>query len=165
MPNFIGLRHVGWGVKDPVALAAFYREVLGMKVVAETPAASPMGVTVFLNRHPEGEEHHDLVFFSNPIFAHTAFRVASLGELLKSYREVKERGIPIKFTFNHGVQLSFYFDDPEGHNLEIYWATYVDVPQDFQVRPIDLDRPEEEVLREVERLAEQFGRRTPSMSN
>jgi catechol-2,3-dioxygenase len=160
--GILGLRHVGWGVKDPAALAKFYRIVMGMMVVAETPADSPMGVTVFLNRHPEGEEHHDLVFFSNPMFAHTAFRIASLGDLLRSYRQVKERGIPIKQTFNHGVQLSFYFEDPEGHMIEIYWATYVDVPQDFRVQPLDLDRPEEEVQREVERMAEQYGRRAPS---
>ena len=165
MSNFMGVRHIGWGVKDPVALAAFYRNVLGMIVVAEAPADSPMGTTVFLNRHPEGEEHHDLVFFSNPAFAHTAFRIASLGDLLRSYRQVKERGIPIKFTLNHGVQLSFYIDDPEGHSIEIYWATYIDVPQDFRVQPLDLDRTEEEVQREVDSMAEQYGRRVPSTSN
>jgi catechol 2,3-dioxygenase len=165
MPNFIGVRHVGWGVKDPVALAAFYREVMGMTVVAETPAVSPMGVTVFLSRHPEGEEHHDLVFFSNPTFAHTAFEVASLVELLTSYQQVKERGIRITFTFNHGVAFSFYFDDPEGHNIEIYWATNVNVPQDFQVRPINLELSQEELQREVERMVEQYGLRVPSMSH
>jgi catechol 2,3-dioxygenase-like lactoylglutathione lyase family enzyme len=90
MSNFIGLRHVGWGVKDPVALAAFYRDVLGMTVVAETPADSPMGVTVFLSHRPEEEEDHDLVFFPNPMLAHTAFKVVSLGELLTFYRQIKE---------------------------------------------------------------------------
>jgi catechol-2,3-dioxygenase len=164
MSSFIGVRHVGWGVKDPVALASFYRNVLGMMVVAETPADSPMGTTVFLNRHPEGEEHHDLVFFSNPMFAHTAFRVSSLAELLRLYRQVKER-VPIKNTFNHGVQFSFYFDDPEGHMIEIFWATYVDVPQDYHVQPLDLDRSEEEVQREVDLMAEQYGRRVPLTSN
>ena len=164
MPNFIGLRHVGWGDKDPVALAAFYRDVMGMTVVRQTPADSPIGTTVFLSRHPEGDEDHDLVFFSNPMFAHTAFEVASLAELLKSYREVKER-VPIKNTFNHGVQFSFYFDDPEGHMIEIFWATYVDVPQDYHVQPLDLDRSEEEVQREVDLMAEQYGRRVPLTSN
>ena len=165
MSNFIGLRHVGWGVKDPVALAAFYREVMGMTVVAQTPADSPMGVTVFLSRHPEEEEHPDLVFFSNPMYAHTAFRVASLAELLTFYRQMKERGVPIKRAYNHGLALSFYFDDPEGHMIEIYWLTHVRVPQDFQVQPLDLDLPEEELRREVERVAEQFGLRAPSTSN
>src|SRR5271166_1773121 len=115
MPEYIGVRHVGWGVKDPVALASFYRDVLGMTIVTELPADSHMGTTVFMSRHPEqAAEHHDLVFFSNPAFAHTAFEVGSLAELLASYREVKEKGVPIKFTFNHGFWLSFYIDDPEG---------------------------------------------------
>ncbi len=125
MSNFIGLRQVGWGVKDPVALAAFYRDVMGMKVVAQSPANTPMGVTVFLSHHPGGEEHHDLGFFSNPMFAYTGFRAEFLGDLLKFYREVKERGIAIKMTFNHGAALSFYIDDPEGHMIEIYWLTNV----------------------------------------
>ena len=156
MPDFIGLRHVGWGVKDPEAMVAFYRDVMGMTVVRETPAHSPIGTTVFVARHHE-EEDHDLVFFSNPRFAHTAFRVASLAELRTFYHEVKEKGVPIKFTFNHGVALSFYFDDPEGRSIEIYWATHVRAPQDpnFFAQPIDLDLPEEELLREVERVTGQ----------
>jgi catechol-2,3-dioxygenase len=156
MAEFIGVRHVGWGVKDPVALAAFYRDVLGMTVVTELPAASHMGSTVFLSRHPEAGEHHDLVFFSRPEYAHTAFEVATLGELLASYREVKDKGVPITFTFNHGVWLSFYIDDPEGHNLEFFWRTNVKVTNDYRVMPINLDRPEEEILREVNHMAEHF---------
>jgi|GEM_PF-4880215 len=59
MPNFIGLRHVGWGVKDPAALAAFYRDVLGMTVVTEFPAGTPpLGATVFLARHPDQHDDH-----------------------------------------------------------------------------------------------------------
>jgi catechol 2,3-dioxygenase len=155
MSNFIGVRHVGWGVKDPVALAAFYREMMGMTVVRQTPADSPIGTTVFLSRHPGDEEDHDLVFFPNPMFAHTAFRVASLAELRTFYREMKERGVPIKMTMNHGLALSLYFEDPEGHMIEIYWLTHVPVHQNFYALPIDLDRPEEALLREVERVTGQ----------
>jgi catechol-2,3-dioxygenase len=162
MSEFTGVRHVGWGVKDPVALTKFYQDVMGMTVVAQTPANSPMGVTVFLSRHPEVEGHHDLVLFSNPMFAHTAFRVEDLGEFLKFYHEVRARGVPIKFTFNHGVGFSFYFDDPEGHNIEIYWPTYVNAPQDYQVQPINLELPEEELLRVADRMAQQYGRLAPA---
>jgi catechol-2,3-dioxygenase len=31
------------------------------------------------------------------------------------------RGIPIKFAFNHWVSFAFYFDDPDGHMIEVYW--------------------------------------------
>lgn len=155
IPNLIGVRHVGLAAKDPAALAAFYRDVLGMTVVRQTSADAPVGATLFLARQPEEHEDHDLLFLADPTSAHTAFEVASLGELLACYREIKAR-VPIKMARNHGVMLSFYFEDPEGHVIEINWPTNV---RDRQGRsdPIDLDRPEEEVRREVERMARQFG--------
>jgi catechol-2,3-dioxygenase len=158
MPNFIGVGHVGLGGKDLAALAAFYRDVLGMTVVRESPADAPFGASLFLGGHPE-EEDHEVVFFSNPTLAHTAFKVASLGELRTFYHEVKERRVPIKYALNHGVSLSFYFDDPQGHTIEIYWSTNVRVRQ-FLAQPFDLDLPDEELLREVERVTGQ----SPSMS-
>jgi len=156
MFNFIGVRHVGWGVKDLATMTAFYRDMLGMTITTELPADSHMGATAFLARHPDDHEHHDLVFFSNPAFAHTAFEVASLGELLTSYREVKEKGVPIDATFNHGFWVSFYIVDPESHRLEFFWRTGVWVPNDYQVMPINLDRPENEVMHDVELLREHF---------
>jgi len=162
MPNVIGVRHVGLPAKDLATLKAFYRDVLGMTVVRETSADAPFGATLFLV-HPDGEEDHDLVFVADPSAAHTAFEVASLGELQRSYREMKAR-VPIKMAYNHGVQLSFYFEDPEGHLIEIYWLTPVRILPGV-ADPIDLDRPEEELLREVERTAQRFGTPTPSASH
>jgi catechol 2,3-dioxygenase-like lactoylglutathione lyase family enzyme len=160
MPNLVGTRHVGIAAKDPAALVPFYRDVLGMTLVRQTPADSPIGTTVFLSRHPEGEEDHDLVIFPNPVFAHIAFEVATLAELKAAYHAVKER-VPIKFAFNHALALSFYFDDPEGTNLEIYWSTTPDARVRQKVaatrifaQPVDLDLPEEELLRQVKHLFE-----------
>ena len=155
MSSFIGVRHVGLAAKNPAALAAFYCDVMGMTVVGESPADAPFGATLFLSAHPE-EENHDIVFFGNPTFAHTAFKVASLGELLTFYRQIKEQSLPIKLALNHGSSLAFYFDDPEGNMIEIYWPTNVRVRQPY-AHPIDLDVPEEELLRDVERVAGQFG--------
>jgi catechol-2,3-dioxygenase len=156
MSRFIGVRHVGLAAKNPAALATFYRDVMGMTVVGESPADSPLGATLFLGAHPE-EEDHEIVFFGNPALAHTAFRVASLKELLTFYRQVKEQSLPIKFAFNHVASLAFYFEDPEGNIIEIYWATNVRGVRQPIVEPIDFDVPEEELLRDVERVAQQFG--------
>lgn len=47
-------------------------------------------------------------------------------------------------ALNHGVSLSFYFADPEGHMIEIYWSTGIAcIPRHGE--PIDLTRSEEEV--------------------
>ena len=160
-PNFMGIRHIGLPAKDPAALAVFYRDVMGMKVMRQTPTDYRYGATAFLARHPE-EEDHDVVFFSNGSLAHTAFRVASLGDLLAFYRNIKEKGVPIKYSLNHATEFSFYFEDPEGHLIEIYWATNLPIPDNY-AEPIDLDLSEEELLREVDRLAAHFGVQPSSM--
>ena len=162
MPSFIGVRHVGLAAKNPAVLAEFYRNVMGMTVVGESPVGSPFwGASVFLGAHHE-EEDHEMVFFDNPAAAHTAFRVASLGDLQTFYREVKGQGVSIKVTLNHGSSLAFYFDDPEGNMIEIYWATGIDVRPPY-ADPIDLDLPEGELLRDVARVAEAFGLPVPPM--
>jgi catechol-2,3-dioxygenase len=120
-PNLLGVRHVGLAAKDPASLAAFYHDVMGMKIVRQAPSDSPLGAIAFVARHPE-EEDHDIVFISNAAAAHTAFRVASLGDLLALYRRIKEREVPIKQCLNHAVEFAFYFEDPEGHLIEIYWV-------------------------------------------
>jgi catechol-2,3-dioxygenase len=169
MPTVIGVRHVGLPAENLAALKAFYQNVLGMTVVRETAADAPIGATLFLV-HPGGEEDHDLVFFADPTAAHTAFEVPSLAELKAAYREVKARGVPIEMAFNHGVSLAFYFRDPEGHLLEMYWLTPVGnlahrrlIP--VLVDPIDFDLPEEELRREVERTARRFGVPAPATAS
>jgi Glyoxalase/Bleomycin resistance protein/Dioxygenase superfamily len=126
-----------------------------MKIMRQSSAAAPFGETAFLARHPE-EEDHDVVFFSNGSLAHTALRVATLGDLLAFYRKLVKRGVPIKYSLNHATEFSLYFEDPEGHLIEVYWATNLPIPDNY-AEPIDLDLPEEELLREVDRLAAHFG--------
>ena len=62
-----------------------------------------------------------------------------------------DQGVPVKMALYHGVSLSFYFEDPEGHLIEVYWPTGV------ACRPrhgdaIDLTRPEEALRRDVAEL-------------
>ena len=78
------------------------------------------------------------------------YELAWRKELKAAYREVKAK-VPIEMALNHGVQLSFYFRDPEGHRLEIYWLTPLRNLSVGLADPIDLDLPEEELRREVER--------------
>jgi hypothetical protein len=85
-------------------------------------------------------------------------------ELKAAYREVKAK-VPIEMALNHGVQLSFYFRDPEGHRLEIYWLTPLRNLPVGLADPIDLDLPEEELRREVERTARRFGLPDPATAS
>jgi catechol-2,3-dioxygenase len=156
-PRVIGVRHVGLSARDPAALAEFYHVVLGLQVVgggaADTPA---LGATAFLSSHP-ADESHDLALFADPAYQHTAFKVRSLADLRAVDQRVLGRDVPVKMAFNHGASLAFYFDDPEGHLIEVYWPTGVAWRQPYG-EPIDLTLSEEALRRDVAVLA---GRRTP----
>ena len=76
MSSSIGVRHVGLLAKDPVALTEFYSDVLGMKVVRQTPPDSPVGTTVFLWRIWQA------TFCCKAVATSSAKRVASLVALV-----------------------------------------------------------------------------------
>jgi catechol-2,3-dioxygenase len=145
-----GIYHIGIQADDPAQLAAFYRDVLDMQVVGGSEEDSPFGASAFLSSRPEAESHH-LAIFRDGQYAHTAFKVDSLAALREMYRRVGERGLPIKLAFNHGVSFAFYFDDPAGNMIEVYWPTGREWRQPHG-DPIDLSLPEEELLRETERF-------------
>jgi len=119
-----GIHHVGLHAKDPAASAEFYRDILGMQLVGGSGPEHPLGATAFLSSRPD-EESHEIALFANPMFAHIAFKVSSLAELKLLHGRVVGRKIPIKLSFNHGVSFAFYFDDPDGHMIEVYWPTGV----------------------------------------
>jgi catechol-2,3-dioxygenase len=91
-----------------------------------------------LGRPPE------LQLLSNPEGRHVAFKVDSLAELRQLYAEAPQRGARIVMSFDHGPTFSFYVHDPEGHACEVYWET--GRRSSGGNRPIDLTRPEAELL-------------------
>lgn len=152
-PRVVGVRHVGLSAQNPSVLAEFYHDVLGLAAVATDTAA--LGATAFLSSHPD-EGSIDLVFFANPAFQHTAFEVASLADLCALHQRIIDEGVTIKLALNHGVTLSFYFEDPEGHVIEIYWPTGIAcVPRHGE--PIDLKQSEAALRRVVAESAARAG--------
>jgi catechol-2,3-dioxygenase len=152
-PQVIGVRHVGLSARDPAALAEFYRDVLGLQVVPMDTAA--LGANAFLSSHP-AEQSLDLALFANPAYQHTAFAVRSLADLRAFHQWVRGRGVTVEMALNHGVSLSFYFEDPEGHLIEVYWPTGV-ACRPRRGDPIDLTLSEEALRRDVAELAAQAG--------
>jgi len=147
-----GIHHVGLRASNPAASAEFYKDVLGMEIVGGSSPDHPFGATAFLSSRPD-EESHEIALFANSAFAHVAFKVSSLAELRSVHAGVLERNIPIKFAANHGVSFAFYFDDPDGNMIEVYWPTgdlsgrqpQVE-PLQPQMSPLDLSLPDEVLL-------------------
>ena len=159
METITGFHHVGMVADDPVALAEFYRDVLGMTITGGSSADGPFGLTAFLSSRPE-EEDHELALFANPMFRHFAFKVNSLAALRTLHRQITERGIPIKMALNHGCSLAFYIDDPEGNMIEVYWPTGLHNHQPYG-DPFDLDAPDAILLKEVADIAARAGLSLP----
>ena len=77
--------------------------------------------------------------------------MASLAALRSLHTRVVDKGIPIKFAFNHGVSFAFYFDDPDGHTIEVCWPTGAP-PQSYRqpyAEPLDLTQPDDLLLENV----------------
>ena len=146
----IGLCHVGMHARNPASLAEFYRDVMGMQIVGGSDASHPLGASAFLSSRP-GRESHEIAIFSIPQLAHTAFKVESLAALKQFYRKIVGLGIPITYQLLHGVSFAFYFPDPEGNMIEVYWATGLDHPQPH-AQPTDLSKEEAELLQELKVL-------------
>ena len=144
-----GVHHVGLHAKDPAASAEFYRDVLDMEIVGGSTADQPLGASAFLCSRPR-EESHEIALFANPIYAHVAFKVGTLAELRRLHARVLARNLEIKFTFNHGVSFAFYFADPDGNVIEIYWPTGA-LKQYRQpyVEPLDLNQPDDVLLEQI----------------
>jgi quercetin dioxygenase-like cupin family protein/catechol 2,3-dioxygenase-like lactoylglutathione lyase family enzyme len=143
-----GIHHVGLHVKDPAKSAEFYRDVFGMQIVGGSCSDHPIGATAFLSSRPD-EEHHELALFANPAFAHSAFKVSSLDELRAMYERVVERGIPIRFTANHGCSFAIYFGDPDGNMIEVYWPTGDMSIREPRLEPLEFAQSNEALLQKL----------------
>lgn len=150
MPEVTGLGHVGLFVKDPAVMVDFYANFLGLHV---TDRAGDDRI-VFLSARPEAE-HHELALVRDgrrrTDAQQISFTVATLADLRTFYAQICERGYPVDQVVSHGNAFGCYFRDPEANQVEVYWHTGKVWPQPYG-QPIDLTRPEEELLGLLERM-------------
>ena len=140
-----GIGHVGLRATNPAASAEFYRDVLGMEIVGGSTPDHPLGATAFLSSRPD-EESHEIALFADAAFAHVAFKVSSLAELRSLHARVARRNVTIKLMVNHGVSFAFYFDDPDGNMIEVYWPTGDMSRRQPHAELLDLSQPDEVLL-------------------
>ena len=117
-----GLDHVAIAVADVERSRRFYSEVLGLERahdawdVPVVMAAEGTGVAIFsTDLHPSATP--DGVEAPATRILHIAFRVDRRG--FEEAREaLAQRGLEPRFA-DHGISHSIYFDDPDGHQLEL----------------------------------------------
>ena len=114
-----GLGHVALKVTDMERAKQFYHGVLGLPYSGEHE-----GKTMVFFR---ADEHHNLALFLSdkidstaPSLDHVAFQLQG-GPRELDLAQVELESIGIEVTpYEHAEVHSLYFDDPDGHQIELY---------------------------------------------
>lgn len=158
MPAVTQLDHVALSAHDPDGIARFYEDFLGLRVLGRL--GGNRGVFLATAKRPGGP---DIEFFAPAnrqdgvdhrlALPHVALRVAALADLQTAQREVTRHGGTFVIAVSHGAVISSRVLDPEGNHIDLTWLTGLPMPHAPSLTPIDLDRPEEDVLRQLQAAA------------
>lgn len=121
------LGHVVLMATDLARSIEFYTGALGFKVSDIYGEDMMAGGMVFMRCNPD---HHGIALIGGAAgpsakreLHHLAFEVATLDEVFRARRHLRERGATIVFDGRRraGAQMAVEFLDPDGYHLEIYW--------------------------------------------
>ncbi|MBT8213114.1 MAG: VOC family protein [Acidimicrobiia bacterium] len=142
------LNHAVLFVSDIDAAVAFYRDVLGFRVIDEVPQMN----AAFL-RAAASDNHHDLGLFGlgagaprpargNTGLYHLAWQVDTVDQLVSLRSALLEAG-GYTGESSHGATKSVYGADPDGNEFEIMWmlprADWGDFAETATIERLDLD--------------------------
>lgn len=109
-------------VADLDAMIRYYRDGVGLDLISQVEGRATLG---FKNREIVILEHKPAMKYASPHEAglfHTAILFPSEAALAKAVYSVAQK-YPGNFTgsADHLVSKAFYFNDPEGNGVELYW--------------------------------------------
>ncbi len=109
-------------VADLDAMTAYYRDAVTLEVIGATDGSVTMGrgsTPVIILEHSPALKHaspHDAGLFHTAILFDTERSLAAA-----VYSVAKRRPGSFTGSSDHLVSKAFYFDDPEGNGVELYW--------------------------------------------
>jgi catechol 2,3-dioxygenase len=111
---------VALAVRDLDAVAAFYRDVIGLSIIDQSHGFVSLGVDgttlIELLHHPDA-------LSDNPTTAglyHVAFLLPSREDLARWLRHAGRLGYPLDGAADHLVSEAIYLTDPAGNGVEVY---------------------------------------------
>ena len=138
--NIVELGHVVLFVSNLQRSADFYKGTLGFHEIFRKPGAAAFS---------SGRTHHELLLLevggqptkhgeAKPGLYHIGFKIGDSPEDAKrAFAELKQKGVTIVGTGDHGVTHSIYILDPDGNELELY----ADVSDDWKTDPHAIMQP------------------------
>ncbi len=133
MGHYQGIHHLALVTNDMDKTVRFYRDILGMKLVATTGnrpgrpyrhyffELGPHQTIAFFEWPGMLEEFHKpagLPTRGRVQFDHVAFGVASVAELEALQQRLRAKGVEVTEIIDHTICKSIYFTDPNGIALE-----------------------------------------------
>ena len=159
MVAYQGIHHLALATNDMDKTVRFYRDILGMELVATTgnrPGRSyrhyffklgPQQTVAFFEWPGMLDEFHKpagMPARGQVQFDHVAFGVETVADLEKLQHELRSKGVEVTEVIDHTICKSIYFTDPNGIALEASTWT-----QDIFEKPHRADqRPVPSVLEE-----------------
>ncbi|MBX9845981.1 MAG: VOC family protein [Xanthobacteraceae bacterium] len=111
---------VGLIARDLDLLTNYYRDLLGLTVMARTDRIARLGTggiaLLEIEHRPDARP-------DDPATAglyHTAFLMPTRADHARWIMHIARNRVPITGASDHGVSEAFYLDDPEGNGIEVY---------------------------------------------
>jgi catechol-2,3-dioxygenase len=131
-------------------MVSFYRDFLGMKVTKTSSQGT------FFSSDPYGSDHEIALLKGRPdgddphLIQQISMRVETLADLHDFHERIQLAGYTPERVLSHASAIGCYFPDPEGNNTEVFWRTGYTSWMMVSI-PIDIDRPDDEILADVRR--------------
>lgn len=150
------LAHMGIACFDIERMIDFYTSVFDLQLTDRGVGFTFPYPLAFMSAR--SDQHHQVALSQNRPAGSTStimqvsFKVDTIDALREARRRALDKGATAMRGLNHANALSIYCLDSEGNTLEVYLDTpwYVTQPHGD---PLDLDRPDEEIWAETERIA------------
>ena len=142
------LHHVTFRTRRLDEMLSWYGTVLGARILFRNEVAAWTS---------NDEANHRIAFLAVPGIEedadkvrhnglhHTAFEYKSFDDLMSSYERLRGEGVAPAFCLDHGMTVSFYYEDPEGNYVELQcdcfgdWARsseWMNTSADFKRDPV-----------------------------
>ena len=123
LPNAAHIGYAHFQVADLERALAFYRDLLGLRIVSQDASRAALSATgqapilVELTARPAARRKPR----RTTGLYHVAILYPTRALLADALRRVRAAGIELDGAADHGVSEAIYLRDPDGNGVELYW--------------------------------------------